>query len=188
MRRVIVPLFLLLVFPISTPAETTVDISDSNLRAAIREALNIARGAPISREDIHRLTHLYADNRGIINLSGLEAATNLETLSLGENPLRNVSPLAYLINLRILVLRNCQINDINSLAPLAQLEVLIMHDNRVGDIGSLAGCTQLTELNARNNPISDLTPLAHLTQSIVFDLTYKALIWYTSGRKYERGK
>ena len=86
--------------------------------------MNIAPDAPITRPDMRRLIHLSAYNREIIDLSGLEAATNLEDLALGQNLLRNLSPLAHLTNLQRLILRDCQLNDISPLSSLAQLNVI----------------------------------------------------------------
>ena len=160
----------LTVFSIDAYAQI-VHIPDPNLGAAIRETLKLAPGAPITQGDMRRLTRLTADNRGIIDLSGLETATNLETLSLGENPLDNLSPLAHLTALRTLILRGCQINDISPLSSLTRLETLLMHNNRIHDISALAGYTRLKELNARNNSISDLSALAHLTTLEHLDLS-----------------
>lgn len=153
-----------------------VDIPDSNLRAVIADALNIAHDAPITQEDMNRLTRLTADGQGIIDLSGLETATNLEELFLGENPLGNLSPLAYLTNLRTLLLRNCQINDISPLSNLTRLETLFIHGNRIHDINALAGCARLKELNARSNSISDLSVLAQLTALEHLDLSHCSII------------
>ena len=64
-----------------------VHIPDPNLRAAIKDELRIPHGSLITHEDIQHLTHLTAYNRGIVDLSGLDAATNLEDLALGQNVL-----------------------------------------------------------------------------------------------------
>ena len=53
-------------------------IPDPNLRQAVRDALN----APITQVAMHGLTELYADDLGIVNLTGLESAVNLVVLSI----------------------------------------------------------------------------------------------------------
>ena len=155
----------------STSFAQLVDIPDPNLRHAIGEALNLPAGAPITQEDMRRLTHLTAPNSGITDLLGLETATNLEYLYLTENLLGNLSPLADLPNLKALILRECQIRDIRTLSRLTQLEILLIHDNQIHDISALANLTRLIELNARNNPISDLSALTHLTALEYLDLS-----------------
>ena len=64
-----------------------VNISDANLRAVIRSALDKSRFAPITTTDMASLTTLDASNRNIRDLTGLESATNLTRLNLVDNPL-----------------------------------------------------------------------------------------------------
>ena len=45
---------------------------DPNLEAAIREALDIPSGEPITEEDLAELTELDASERGIIDFSGIK--------------------------------------------------------------------------------------------------------------------
>ncbi len=147
-----------------------VEIPDPNLRAAIADALDIPRGAPITQDDMNLLTYLDANRRGIMELSGLDTATQLVSLSLGQNAIADLSPLAHLTNMRSLDLRFNQINDISPLSRLIKLEILIVPDNRINDLGPLAHLPRLVELNARVNPISDVAPLFHLTTLKYLDL------------------
>ena len=140
-----------------------IHIPDPNLRAAIADALDIPRGAPITQEDMNRLTHLDANGRGIMELSGLETATQLVSLSLGANAIIDLSPVTHLTNIRSLVLRDNQINDISSLSSLTQLEKLTINDNQINDISPLALLPRLVELNLRANPLSDLSQISHFT-------------------------
>ena len=150
-----ITLHLLLYFTLSSAAfAQEVKIPDPNLRAAIVDALNLAPNAPITQADMHRLTHLTAHKQGIIDLSGLDTATNLINLVLGGNPLGNLFPLANLVNLRRLVIPDCRLNDLSPLASLSRIE----------------------ELNARGNPISDLTPLVGLTALKGLDLSQCSII------------
>ena len=63
-----------------------VHIPDPNLRQAVSEALNLPAGGPITEADMRQLTSLNTAARQITELTGLEYATNLTDLRLGENP------------------------------------------------------------------------------------------------------
>ena len=82
----------------TTPG-AVVRIPDSNLRAAIGEALSKSPNVPITVEEMERLKELDVPDRGIHDLTGLQFATNLEWFHLGDNQISDLSPLAGLINL-----------------------------------------------------------------------------------------
>ena len=152
-----------------------VEIPDPNLRLTVRDALNLPAGAPITRQDMRRLTHLSAYNRGIIDLSGLEAATNLENLSLGQNALTNLFPLAHLTNLRHLFVPDCQLNDISPLSSLTRLEELNARGNSISDLLPLARLTTLKHLNLSHCLIVDISPLSHLVNLQVLQLDHNQI-------------
>ena len=56
-----------------------VSIPDPNLRAVIEGLLSKVSGSPITAEEMSRLTRIEADDAGIRDLTGLEAATELGT-------------------------------------------------------------------------------------------------------------
>ena len=142
-----------------------VHIPDPNLKQAVSEALNLPVGSPITEADMRQLTTLNAVAREIIELTGLEYATNLTELRLGGNPIRDISPLAYLTQLTRLRLNECwTIDDISPLADLTQLNRLDLDRNLIVDIRPLAGLTALTSLDLRGNRIIDVSPLANLMQ------------------------
>ena len=62
--------------PVVTPPEqkpdAVVQIPDSNLRAAIAEALGKSPNAPITVEEMEELGKLDARNRGIRDLTGIQ--------------------------------------------------------------------------------------------------------------------
>ena len=157
-----------------------VEISDPNLRTAVREALNLPAGASITQAAIRQLSRLDARDSQITTLSGLEYATNLTSLGLGRNNISNLTPLAQLTSLKRLELwlnplanltqledldiGGCQIFDIAPLANLTQLSGLNLRYNRIIDISPLANLTRLTGLRLNNNDIIDVSPLANLTR------------------------
>ncbi len=73
-------------------------IPDSNLEAAIREAINKPEGS-IYTSDLQPLTTLEAQERGISDLTGLEYCVNLQYLDLWGNNISDISALAGLANL-----------------------------------------------------------------------------------------
>ena len=121
-----------------------VTIPDADLRMVIEKALGKASGATITVADIAKINDLEALNMGIKDLTGLEFAANLTTLTLG-NYIEDVSPLAGLTNLTALYLVG-NITDISPLAGLTKLKELTLDHNDIADISPLAGLTNLTRL------------------------------------------
>ena len=145
-------------------AEVPVDIPDPNLRAAIENALGKASGAPITASEMQILTHLEARNVNIGDLTGLELATNLTRLSLGDNAITDISVLARLTNLTELSLDFNNITDISVLAGLTKLTELALGYNDITDHSIVSGLTNLTRLDLRSTNTSDLSVLSGLTK------------------------
>ena len=137
-------------------------IPDSNLAAPVRATLGLSPNAPITKQAMQRLTTLIANNPKITNLTGLEHATQLESLSLSGNDIRTLNPLAGLTQLNWLNLSGNDIRDLSPLAGLTQLEWLNLSDNKIRDLNPLAGLTQLSRLLLQRNDIRDVSPLAKL--------------------------
>ncbi len=154
-----------------------VHIPDPNLRDAIAAELDIAHDAPISQEDMSRLTDLNARDQGIANLTVLEFATNLTFLNLLSNRIEDISPLANLTQLTELHLGGNRIEDIGPLANLTQLTVLRLNENwRIEDIRALANLTQLRVAHLDSNEIVDVSPLARLTSLESLDIRGNRII------------
>ena len=154
-------------------ADAVVSIPDANLAAAIRDALGLPAGAPITTHAMLNLTRLDAPGRGITDLTGLEYAINLTWLHLGyavvdgelfTNPISDLSALAALTQLTRLSLDYTAVSDVAPLADLTQLTNLNLYDTAVSDVAPLANLTQLRWLNLYKTAVSDVTPLANLTQ------------------------
>ena len=97
---------------------------DPNLRQAVREALGLLDGIPLTQIEIQRLARLDAYQKEITDLSGIEHAANLTWLSFAENQIRDLSALAELFKLEILYLWGNPISDISPLANLVDLKAL----------------------------------------------------------------
>ena len=122
----------------STPG----DVPDAALAAAIRRSLGLPADTALTTALINQLTNLDGYAQSITTLTGLEQATNLRTLDLGQN----------------------QIVDISALSSLTQLTHLYLDDNQIADISPLAGLRNLRLLRLARNPITDLMPLLALQQ------------------------
>ena len=167
-----------------------VHIPDPNLRAAVVEALGKSPNAPITAEDMKRLTLLDVRNKDIRDLTGLQFATNLWRLVFDDNPVADLSPIVGLVNLRSLAfdrinqsggavdlspiaglsnLEDLNLPDTVDLSPLAGLSNLRIlffsgHDDSISDLSPLAGLVNLELIHAGGISVSDLSPLAGLTK------------------------
>ena len=153
-----------------------VEFSDVNLAKAVRTALKLYVGdevdiLKIPKPELAELKYLEYDldydtpmHLQISNLTGLEHATQLITLSLRRNNFSDITPLTQLTQLTELYLTDNQISNITPLTQLTQLTKLSLVDNEINDIAPLTQLTQLTELYLGDNEINDITPLAQLTQ------------------------
>ncbi len=157
-----------------------VTIPDAHLRAVIEDRLGKASGAPITRNDLATLTDLKASHENIRDLTGLEFATNLTSLTLGDriysvyrNSISDLTPLSGLTSLTYLNLSSNKISDISALSNLTSLTELYLgfgdgvgrlgKSNTVSDLSPLSGLTSLTKLHLDNNSISDVSALSNLT-------------------------
>ena len=138
-------------------------IPDSNLRAAVTEALGKNANAPITVDEMNGLKTLDAHSRGISDLTGLQFATNLSELFLRDNQISDLSPIAGLITLRTLLVDDNAISDLSPVKGLKELITLEFKRNRVSDISPVRNLKNLAYLYASNNQISDLSPVAGLT-------------------------
>ena len=168
-----------------TASVLEVDIPDKALRAIIEKALGKPLGARITTSDMEALTRLVARRGDIRDLTGLEFASYLTSLTLDEqqisditplanltglewldvsgSEISNISPLANLTHLEGLNLWGNQISNISPLAALNRLETLYLGGNQVSNISALANLTQLEKLILSDSQISDITPLGNLT-------------------------
>jgi hypothetical protein len=160
-------ILLLALSALALPARAAlVDIPDANLRRAVESALDPAKGIdePIDETEMAGLVNLNnAANRGIVDLTGLETAVNLQTLLAYNNQISDLTPLAGLTSLKQLELDNNQISNAAPLSGLTGLERLVLLQNQIIDPSPLATLTSLTTLNLSSNQISDISSLAVLT-------------------------
>ena len=142
-----------------------VHIPDTNLRAAVAEALGKSVNAPITAEEMGTLGEFVAINKGIQDLTGLQFATNLRWMDIRENQISDLSPIASLITLRTLRFDDNTVSDLSPVKGLKELTALEFNRNRVADLSPVAGLTKLELIAIKQNDtfdVSDLSPLASL--------------------------
>ena len=142
-----------------------VHIPDPNLRAAIAEELGKSPNAPITAEDMKRLTFLSKiEGQGIRDLTGLQFATNLSSIRIEGSRVSDLSPIAGLTQLKALDIDFTDppsiIHDAKQLSRLVNLTFLALHG--VEDLTPLAGLPKLEQLFVSHSDIRDLSPLAGL--------------------------
>ena len=143
-----------------------VEIPDPNLETAIREAVELPDGTPITKQEMLLLTRLpgkFAWNRGITDLSGLEHATFLNHLSLRSNMIQDLTPIADLIHLELLTLNQNPIADLTPLSKLVNLKTLDLTRCRyITDISPLRNLINLEELFIQQTAVVDFSPIQGL--------------------------
>ncbi len=140
-----------------------VDIPDPNLRAAIEKALSKAPGDTIITLDMENLTRLAASEAGIMNLTGLETATNLTILYLHRNSISDMSVVADLAKLTELFIWDNPISDMSAVSGLTRLTKLGLGRSSITDISAVSGLTNLTELYLGRSSITDISAVSGLT-------------------------
>ena len=133
--------------PVSSPTESNgtnevVSLADSHLEQVVLQTLNLESG-PLQLDDLLSISQLSARDRGVKDLSGIDALTNLTALDLANNSIQDISPLHSLTKLKLLDLEGNLISDISALAHLSDIESLILSYNEIFLDGS--GETNLTE-------------------------------------------
>ena len=104
-----------------------------------------------------KLETLTANSANIYELTGLQHASNLTSLSLNKNGISDVKPLAALTKLTTLNLRNNKISDVEPLAALTKLTTLNLRNNKISDVSPLTGLAHLQRLDLRGNALTDKT-------------------------------
>ena len=155
-------LYMVLCFPLFAEM---VDIPDPNLRAAVREALDLPASAVLTDDNLWQLRGLSAEGRNITTLDGLEHAIGLRELDLRRNNIEDLRPLAQLKNLRVLRLKRNNITDISPLSQLHRLEYLYLEHNKITDVQPLANLKNLVALHIEHNGVEDISSLDNLSLS-----------------------
>ncbi len=148
--------------PRTVAVDLFVEIPDLNLLRTLRNTLGLDANESVTESQMASLTSIRYEGqnrrstRRIQDLTGLEYATNLQTLNVRGNRITDITPLANLTNLTDLNLgNNRHISTISELTELTNLEVLSLWKNNIEHIsgGVFENLTMLTFLTLRDNPI-----------------------------------
>ena len=157
---------------VNAAAAQVVTIPDPNLEQLVRETLRLPNNVQIERRHMLQLRDLDAGgNREILNLTGLEYATNIVSLNLYDNPIEDISPLANMTKMTGFNLWGCRVVDLSPLRNLMNLSWIVLGSNQISNLSPLSELTNLTYLNLSLNQISDISPLANLVnlQELLID-------------------
>lgn len=153
---------------LSNPGE--INFVDNNFEEVIREHLNKPTGAVLNT-DLESITNIYARNRNISNIYGIEFCTNLDTLDIGENYISDIIPLFYLRKIKNLKLDNNYIDDIQPIRYFYQLTELAINNNAIQDIVPLSNLLNLQYLTLSDNPIDNLESISSLVNINTIELS-----------------
>jgi hypothetical protein len=172
MNRRVLALTVWLLVCARTWGEDPVQFPDPCMKAAVEESLWIVDPTPT---DMLGLTSLecncaWDQHNAISDLTGIQHAVNLQSLTLTHHRFSNLSPLSGLTELRTLVLQANQISDLSPLSGLVNLESLDLESNQVTDVSAFSGLENLSRLSLHKNPISDISPLVNMPALMWVDL------------------
>ena len=164
-----------------SPADIVLNIPDPNLRNAIANQLGKAKGEPITQGDMAVLTKLNLD-QNISNLTGLEFASRVESLTINGSLITDLSPVLHLTQLKSLHLNNIK-TDISPIAKLTGITRLNINKSSL-NISPLASLTRLTHLRITNSSITGISSLSleeltslSITNSSISDIsTFGAIL------------
>ena len=115
----------------------------------------------------------YDENYNVVefnSIKGIEAAKNLETLTISGNPddssksFKDVTPLKNLKKLKLLRLSHNAIKDLTPLKDLSGLEKLYISHNQIEDVSILNNLKNLKNLDISVNKVNDISDLKDLTK------------------------
>ena len=181
LRQKLTLILLLYITVCSTAFAEVVNIPDPALDRLIRQKLCIRSDRPITQDDMRNLRgDLDAGgNIGITNITGLEYATNLTTLSFYHNPMSDISPMSGMTGLTGFNLWGCQIENLTPLRHLPKLTGGILGNNRISNLEPLSGLSNITFLNMDHNRISDVRPLSTLHNLVRLELNGNQIVDYS---------
>lgn len=133
---------------------------DERLEKAIKAEFGLDRDLVVS--DMKTLEYLYLDNKKIKDLTGLEEASNLQSLSLSGNNISDLTPLATLQKLNYLIVEDNPIANFDGIKNLTNLEVLTLGATGFRDLSLLENLQNLTDLYLDQNELTSLEKMPNL--------------------------
>jgi internalin A len=162
-RESLIRLIIALAACLSGTAVAQVSFPDPNLETAVRSALSLPGGTVITQSNLVQLASLQACCANITNLLGLQAATNLTSLDVSGNLIRDLAPLIGLTKLTNLNVGGNLITNLTPLAGLTKLNGLWLYGNPIPNVAPVANLSLLNSLVLYNTRLENLSPLSGLT-------------------------
>ena len=155
---------------------TNVDIPDPVLRGEIERLLGKSSGEAITSAEMATLDSIgIGAGIGLRRLTGLEHATNLETLLVYFSSVDDLSPVSGLTSLLAVYFVNASITDVSPLSGLSNLVILNLSGNSISGISSLSSLSGLNEFSLSGNSISDISALSDLINLTALDLSSNSI-------------
>lgn len=147
--------------------EELVSVPDDALAQAIRDALGLG-GGELTCGNLLDLVGLDAEDAGVVDLTGLEHAVNLEELSVENGGVSDLAPIAGLPQLGELVLDGTAVgdDDLPTLVTLPSLTYLDLDKTAITDLSTIVGLATLSGLSLNRMPslpLSEIERIATLT-------------------------
>ncbi len=143
---------------------TEVNIPDANLKKAIQSAANLSAQSPVTIQDMFSLTgSLNLSGLSIANLTGLEYAIKVTSLTISNNAVSSLDPLKNLYNLKYLDYAHNSVKIIPSwIFSLKSVESINGGSNgsTVFSGGPTAANTTLKSIYMENNQLTSLPDLS----------------------------
>ncbi len=170
--------------PVQAADTDVVAIPDPILKTRLNARISKSRPADqdITVGEAKAITGTLSIAGPIADLAGLEAFTNVTTLSITgvssstKSTFTSVAPLAGMSNLTSLTLQSGNAQNLSPLASLTGLTRLSVSRNGVADPSSLAPLTALATLELPNNKISDLGLLPSLPNLTTLNLSNNRIV------------
>jgi Leucine-rich repeat (LRR) protein len=110
------------------------------------------------------------NKRFALDLSPLGKLIHLESISIGNTPVKNIKMLTSLTKFKMLGFSGKNISDIKPLAKLTNLETLNLSGTNVSNLEPLRELTNLMELHLDLSNVADISPIMNLTNIVNLSL------------------
>lgn len=148
-------------------ATNEVVFKDEVLKNIVTNKVDVDENGKVTKDEMTYLYELYYDgslsSNKIKNLTGLEYATNLSSLSLENNEIEDLTPISNCNKLINLGLSNNKIKDISLLSTCESLTYVYLDNNNIEDINPLVSCMNLSVMNIEGNDVTSINPILNMS-------------------------
>lgn len=151
---------------VSFSATNEVVFKDEVLKNIVTNKVDVDENGKVTKDEMTYLYELYYDgslsSNKIKNLTGLEYAINLSSLSLENNEIEDLTPISNCNKLINLGLSNNKIKDISPLSTCESLTYVYLDNNNIEDINPLVSCMNLSVMNIAGNDVKSIKPILNM--------------------------